>query len=98
MDTECAIYNFDVHSLCLFFPVAFFKNILYIYYIMDKIKSIHIIFKENELYETFIIDSENKKIEEPITSEINIEYACTTINEQTRYIVNDKHIVTVQFS
>ena len=50
---------------------------------IDKIKSIHIIFKENELYETFIIDSENKKIEEPITSEILID---RSLNEQAHYI------------
>ena len=50
---------------------------------MDKIKSIHIIYKENELYETFIIDSENKKIEEPITSEILID---RSLNEQAHYI------------
>ena len=49
---------------------------------MDKIKSIHIIFKENELYETFIIDSENKKIEEPITSDILID---RSLDEQAYY-------------
>ena len=59
---------------------------------MENIKTLNIIFKNNKKYETFIIDSENKKIVEPITSEINIECACTTINEQTRYIVIDEHI------
>ena len=49
---------------------------------MDKIKSIHIIFKKNELYETFIIDSENKKIEEPIISDILIN---KSLNEQAYY-------------
>ena len=56
---------------------------------MDRIKPLHIIFKDNEKYETFIIDSENKKIEEPMTREINIECACSSINEQARYIVID---------
>ena len=50
---------------------------------MDKIKSIHIIFKENELYETFIIDSENKKIEEQKKSEILID---RSLDEQAHYI------------
>ena len=53
---------------------------------MDKIKSIHIIFTENEIYETFIIDSENKKIEEPITSEILIEDKCRSIDKQAYYV------------
>ena len=50
---------------------------------MDKIKSIHIIFKKNELYETFIIDSENKKIEEQKTSEILID---RSLDEQAYYV------------
>ena len=49
---------------------------------MDKIKSIHIIIKENELYETFIIDSENKKIEDPMTSDILID---SSLDEQAYY-------------
>ena len=48
---------------------------------MDRIKKLNIIFKNNKKYERFIIDSENKKIEEPITNEINIKCACNTINE-----------------
>ena len=59
---------------------------------MDRIKTLHIIFKDNEKYETFIIESENKKLEESITSEINIEGACSSIDEQARYIVIDEHI------
>ena len=59
---------------------------------MEKIKTLNIIFKNNKKYETFIIDSENNKIEEPIISPIDIEGACTIINEQARYIVIDEHI------
>ena len=59
---------------------------------MDKIKTLTIIFKNNKKYETFMIDSENKKLEEPMTSEINIEGACSLIDEQARYIVIDEHI------
>ena len=59
---------------------------------MDRIKTLNIIFNNNKKYETFIIDSENKKLEEPMTSEINIECACSSINEQARYIVIDEHI------
>ena len=59
---------------------------------MDIIKTLNIIFKNNKKYETFIIDSENKKLEEPMTNEINIEGACSSIDEQARYIVIDEHI------